>query len=52
MAFYFTRINKGGLKMIKRLVEFSELEQINMIISGTSYAMFKAQLDKKLKKVN
>ncbi len=42
--------------MIKRLVEFSELEQLNMIVSGTCYAMFKAKLDKKLyeklKKVN
>ena len=42
--------------MIKRLVEFSELEQLNMIVSGINYAMFKAQLDKKLykklKKVN
>ena len=34
--------------MIKRLVEFSELEKLNMIISGTDYAMFEAQLDKKL----
>ena len=42
--------------MIKRLVEFSELEKLNMIISGTDYAMFEAQLDKNYmknqKKVN
>lgn len=33
--------------MIKRLVDLTELEKLNMLIDGTSYAMFEAHLDKK-----
>lgn len=32
--------------MIKRLVDLTELEKLNMLIDGTSYAMFEAHLDK------
>lgn len=32
--------------MIKRLVDLTELEKFNMLIDGTSYAMFEAHLDK------
>ena len=32
--------------MIKKLVDLTELEKLNMLIDGTSYAMFEAHLDK------
>ena len=34
--------------MIKRLVDLTELEKLNMLIDGTSYAMFNKHLDKEV----
>lgn len=46
VAFCFARINKGGVRNDKEISRFNRIRKLNMLIDGTSYAMFEAHLDK------